>query len=250
MNLSSNSFISHNLIVSEIAVKSGDKEFKHDSEGYYTSLVQEALQELSFDTFFLEKEKVYDITEGCLKLELPSGAFNVKQIFGYSGSDCNPDTRRNIYYKRNFKNNISRDNWDNEDPFYKSRRNSNPPGNLYYCGITNGVIHLSSNCSLFQKVVVRFNGLIADIGDIPVIPIYFRQAVVDWAVSEAISVRIANNPHMTKEIGIWQAIMNRYENRLRMPYDGSWDKAMDRVKRMDSKAKEDFTEYIAKLDIG
>ena len=246
MNSSELSFLSHNLIMADIANKSGDKEFKWDSTGFYMGLMQEALQELSFDTFFLQVEKVFEIEEGCLKLTLPSGFFNVKEVFGYSGADCSPEAKKNIWYKSGFKNRMSRDDWNNDDPFYK-RRGNNPPGNLYYCGISNGVVHLSENCGSFSKVVVRANGLITDVGETPVIPMYFRQAVTDYCVVEALSTRIANNVQMTTEVSFWQAIMNRHNTRLTAQFTGSWDKAMERVKTMDTKSRRDLLEYFAKL---
>tara|TARA_R110000782_G_scaffold226792_1_gene313582 strand:- start:259 stop:1008 length:750 start_codon:yes stop_codon:yes gene_type:complete len=248
MNSSELSFHSHNLILADVANKSGDKEFKYDSPGHYMGLIQEALQELSFDTFFLEKEKVFDITEGCLKLTLPSGFFNIKQIFGYSGEDCNPQGKVNIYWKNNYKNKMARDSWANTgDPFHKNR-GSNPPGNLFFCGIYNGIVELSENCSSLSKVVVRASGLITDVGETPVIPMFFRQAVTDYCVTEALSTRIANNVHMNKEVPFWQAIMNRHEARLRKPFTGSWDRAQERVKIMDSKTREDLVEYFSRLD--
>lgn len=249
MNSSDLSFSSLNMILSDIATKSGDREFKYESEGYYTGLIQEALQELSFDTFFLEKEKVYELSDGCLILKMPIGYFNVKEIFGYTGSDCNPQNAKNIWWKDNYKNKLARDNYQNNgDPFFKNRGQSSPPGNLYFCGIVNGEIHLSESCKSFSKVVVRANGLITDVGETPIIPMFFRQAVTDYCVVEALSTRIAGNTHMTKEVAYWQSIMNRHDERLTRDYDGSWWKARNRVKIMDKKSKEDLKEYFSRLD--
>jgi hypothetical protein len=241
-------FKSHNFIQSEIATKSGDKEMKWDSPGFYTSLIQEALEELSFDTFFMEIDKVYDLKElgGCLELKMPPSTFNIRKIFGVHGNDCTYSSSRNIYWKKNYKNGISKDNWNNSDPFIPDR-GSNPPSNLYYCGIANGIIYLSKNCAGFDKIVVRMNGLITDHGDDPIIPSYFRQAVVDYGVVEALSTRIANNPG-TPEANTWATIMNRHDNRLNKPYDGSWEKARTRVKRMDTKSREDLREYMNKFN--
>ena len=269
--MNSSSFISHSLIVSEIAKKSGDKEFRFDSEGYYMSLVQEALQELSFDTFFLESEKIFEIKD-CLKFDLPSGFFNIRQIYLFSGPECDPTTATKVWWKRNFKNGISSDNWGNSgDPFYKNRSGSNvpgnsgftgnsnftnnpdvagrsnPPGNLFFCGISNGVIELSKNCKVFEKLSIRANGLITDIGDVPIIPIFFRQAVVDYGIVEALSIRMAENPS-DAAINVWQNILNRYNRRLTLQYEGSWEKARFRAKNIDSKIREDLHEYFAKLD--
>jgi len=260
--MNTSDFKSHNFIQSEVATKSGDRGFNHDSPGFYTSLIQEALEELSFDTFFLEVDKVYDLKElgGCLELKLPVGFFNVRKIFGANGNDCSYSSSRNIYWKNNYKKGIAKDNWNNDDPFIPNRggnprgsnvsypgRSGTPPSNLFYCGISNGMIYLSPNCSSFDKIVVRANGLITDHGDDPIIPIFFRQAVVDYCVVEALSTRIANNPGAV-ETATWSGIMNRHEVRLNKDYTGSWEKARTRAKRMDKKSKEDLREYMNKFN--
>ena len=247
MNHSSLSYISHKMISADASMKSGDKEFKYHPEGFYMSLIQEALQELSFDTFFLENEKVYDIGD-CLKFPMPEGAFNVREIYLYNGDQCNPSGKQNVYYKRNYHNRISMNNWKNDrDPFYpKSGREV--PSNLYYCGIRNGVIELSPNCKSFQKLVVRFNGLLCNIGEVPTIPMFFRQAVTDFVIVEALSARIAEMSEDPKKIQAWQFILNRHERKMMEPYTGSWETAQHRAKTLDRKMREDINEYHAKLN--
>lgn len=246
MNQSEESYISNDMIVSEIAKKSGDKEYKYESPGYYTSLVQEALTELSFDTFFLEKEKVYDITPGCLKYTLPSGFFNVREIYLINGDVCHPSAKQNVWWHRNYANGISKSTKNQNDPFFVNN-GKNPPSNLYFCGIRNGVIDLSQNCAGYQKLIVRANGLLCDIGDVPCIPSFFRSAVVDYGVVGALSIRIAEVADPAK-IQAWQYILNLHNQKLTRPYDGSWDKAMHRAKTMDRKSREDLKEYLAKFD--
>jgi len=246
--MDSASFVSLDLMLSEVAKRSGDPSFRHESEGYYKSLIREALNELSFDTYFYKEEKVYDLSDGCLKLELPAGAFNVREIYGFSGDSCTPSNSTNIYYKRNFSNGLSKDTWGNRnDPFHKNRGSQMPPGWLYYCGIVNGVIHLSSNCANFEKIAVRFNGVLGDVDGAPIIPMFFRQAVIDYVIVEALSIRIANTTDFQK-VNIWQSILNRHEARMNKPYTGSWDNARHRSKTMNKKAREDYKEYFARLD--
>lgn len=248
MNLSEESFLSPNLIVSEIAKRSGDAGFDYEPEAYYLSLVQEALQELSFDTLFLEREKTYKLEDGCLKLTLPSGAFNVLDIIGHGGDECNRTNSTPIWYKRNYRNGQSRDNWGNRnDIFHKRRGLQNPPGDIYFCGIANGVVHLSPSCGIFPMVTVRFNGLLADVGDKPLVPSFFKMAVLDYCIVEALSIRIAET-NDDKMVSKWQFILGRHEMRKEKPYTGSWENARYRVKRMDSKTQEDYKEYFARLD--
>ena len=88
------------IIVSDIANKSGDREFRLDSKGYYMAVIQEAMQELSIDTLYHECEKVFELENGCLKLEMPAGAFNLREVYAYSGTDCDPKHAQKIWWKR------------------------------------------------------------------------------------------------------------------------------------------------------
>lgn len=241
------SLVPLNIILSDIATKTGDREFRMDSEGYYKAIIQEAMQELSIDTLFSEQDKVYDLEDGCLKLDLPSGAFNVIEIFGFSGDECNTDRAQKIWWKRGYRNNIARDNWQNSrEPFYKNRGSSNTPNNLFYCGISNGVVHLSSNCKNFEKIMIRYNGLMGDIGEEPIVPIFFRQAIVDYSVVQVLLTRIASNP-TDKALSVWQFIYGTHETRLNRPYTGSWEKALHRSRTMDTKSRNDLKEYFSRL---
>lgn len=247
MNHSSESYISHNLIIADASMKSGDPEFKHNPRGFYVSLVQEALQELSFDTFFLVKSKTFDIEDGCLKFTMPEGLFNPRETYVHNGTDCNPIGRRNVYWKRNYFNKLSKNNGTNDgDPFMP--KGGGISVNTFYCGIRNGVIELSPNCKGFKKFTLVANGLLCNVGDTPTIPMFFRQAVTDYVVVEALSTRIANANDDPKKLQAWQIIMNRFEQKLKTPYTGSWETAQYRVKTMDKKSREDMNEYHSRLD--
>ena len=123
MNLSEESFITPNFIISEIAKKSGDPGFEWDSEGEYLTIVQEALTELSMDTFFLEVSKTFELKDGCLQLTLPSGFFNVRKVYGHSSQECVVEDSQNIYFKTNYRNGFSRNTGkNNRDPFFIQRK--------------------------------------------------------------------------------------------------------------------------------
>lgn len=249
MNLSEESFISPNFIVSEIAKKSGDSSFEFDTKGEYLTIVQEALTELSFDTYFLEVHKTFELEEGCSKLTLPSGFFNVKKIYGHNSEECIISNSENIWFKTNYRNGMSRNTGrGSEDPFFLNRGGVNKdPHHLYYCGMANGVIHLSPSCSKFNHITVFANGLVADIGDSPVVPSFFRQAVIDYGVVNIITARIAGAKE-NDMISKWQFTYNHHKERLDKEYDGSWAKAEYRVKNMDRKAREDYKVYFERLN--
>lgn len=258
--MNSSDFISPDVIIAEIANKSGDKAFEYASPNEYGISVQEALSELAFDSFFFKDEKIFIIDPSCLTLELPEGAFNIREIFGYSGDDCAPTGKVNIWSKSEYKNGLSKNDWTNKgDPFIKNegtvvrapnsrveRASGGPPSNLYFAGFSNGKIYLSPNCANLQKVVVRFNSSGAKIGDKPTIPTFFKTAIIDYCVSQVLTTRMANNP-VNPALNSWVMIMNIYNTRLNKDYTGSWDKAKTRAKNLDKKYRQDLKEYFAKM---
>ena len=91
MDLSPQNFVSVNEILADVIKVVKDDSFKLNSKGWYTSQIQQSLEELSFDTFFDEQHQAFDMPEN-LRLELPKGSFNLRQIFVFNGSECTPAT--------------------------------------------------------------------------------------------------------------------------------------------------------------
>jgi len=241
------SLVPLDIIISDIAKKSGDPDFEFESRGSYIALIQEAMQELSIDTFYYEQEENFEIKDGCLQIPMPSGAFNLREIYGFFGTECKPNNSQKIWWKRNYKNNIASDNWGNSgSPYYKNRGDANPPGNLFFAGLSNGVIYLSPSCKQFDQIQLRYNGLMGDISDTPIIPIIFRQAIVDYCVVQAITTRITINP-THQAMSAWQFAFSVHNDRLNKPYTGSWDSARHRAKTMDTKSRNDFKEYLSNI---
>lgn len=267
MNFTRQSFVTSNEILADVLKIVGDSDFRTNSKGYYISQIQQALEELSFDTYFDERNESFDVPEN-LRLELPEGSFNLKQVYLFRGDDCNFGSKSQIvYHKRNFINDatgsnyVARDKYKNDDLFYKSRNqghrndhgdrsSGNDRGginNLYFYGIQQGVVMLSGSCRNFEKIMLVYNGMGAAIGDIPVIPNFFRQAVKDYVAMAALGAKIAENVGRP-EFNQWQSIQNGIERSLNKPYDGSWAKAEHRAKNLDSKHREDLKEYLSSMD--
>ncbi len=274
MNISNHNLISPNEILSDVLVEVMDEGFKDHSRGYYVSQIQQALEELAFDTMFDERTEFVDVPDN-LRLEMPKGAFNIRQLYLIKGDKCDIANSQIVYWKRNYYTNgngyLSRDKVNNgNDPFYPSRgysnqkdylssasgRSNNIKGrrynsnigisNLYYFNIQNGMIMLSSNSTNFNKLAIVFNGTGVDIGEAPFIPGLFRQAIKGWVVDKALKVKIAKSSNA--EINKWQLLYTINQKELRDPFRGTWNEAQYRAKTMDSKEREDLKEYIGRLN--
>lgn len=254
MNFSKHDFVSTNEILADALKLIGDVDTKINSKGWYVSQIQQALEELSFDTFFHDVEKDFDLPEN-LRLDMPKGAFNIQQIYLYNGNVCHVNGRVNVYHKKSFindrsgQNYVARDNYSNyNDRFHKNRSMiDNSPTNVFFYGIQNGVIMFSPNCTGFQRVKVIYNGIHTDIGEAPVVPNYLRQAVKTKVVVDGLQSRLASligSPEYNQVLSLY----NLHEAKLNHPYDGEWVKAERRVKTLDRKQKQDIKEYFQAMN--
>jgi hypothetical protein len=256
MDLSPHNFVSVDEILSDVLKLVNDSSFKLNSKGWYTSQIQQALEELSFDTFFDERNESFDIPDN-LRLDMPRGAFNLRQGYLFNGDNCVIENSVPIYSKRNFINSNSGNGYVANDKFYNGNdrfhmnrgqapRDKKDPSNLYFFGMQNGVIMLSESCRSFQKIMLVYNGVMTDIGEVPIVPQFFRQAVKDWVSVKALEMKL-NDVVATNEYSHWNNLYNRYENSLNKPYDGSWAKAEHRSKQMNAKERQDIKMYFQRM---
>lgn len=258
MDISPHNFVSPDEILADVLKLVKDSDHKLNSEGWYLSQIQQALEELSFDTFFQKINYSVKIPDN-LRIDLPKGAFNLRELYLFNGSTCDIGSSVVVYRKRNFINGksgngyVARDTWSNSrDPFHTKRgvdndTKRNTPNNLRFFSIQNGEIMLSENCRGFENVMIVSNGVMADIGDVPFVPQFFRQAVKDWVSVKALEEK-AEDKIGTNEYGHWANMLARYEAKMNQPYTGSWAKAEYRAKQLNAKDRQDYKEYFTRLN--
>lgn len=276
MNFSAANFITPEQILADVLKFVDDEGFRLNSRGFYVSQMQQALQELSYDTFFDVQREAFDVPAD-LKLELPEGAFNIKQMYLFNGTVCNISTAQNVYHSRNYITDgngfVKRDrgNLNRNDPFYTPRSRTRDkhlddalngaPFNsrqiistggssiseLFFYGIQSGLIMFSQSATKFEKVLIVFNGTGGKIGDTPCIPQYLREAVKHFVIDVALLIAMAKREDVNRWIRL-HGINERKMKGTRREEEGSWYKAEIRVKSMDSKEQEDLKEYLSQLD--
>jgi hypothetical protein len=258
-------YISPDDILSIATVSAGDRDYKSLPKGLYMSLIQKAVEGLAIDTFFQELRESFDIPEN-LVLALPKGCFNVKNVYIFSGDECNIGQSHKVWWKRNYftkgQGYIANDKGNNaNDPFFDShnenlnyanknliRYNESSPNSRLFYNIQMGDLMLSSSCkSAGNKVHVHYNGTGGNIGEEPIIPVFIREAVEDYTIEAALRMRMANEPAQARN---WQALWNIYNERLHRPYEGSWAKAEYRVKTLNQSQREEMKEYFGRNSWG
>jgi hypothetical protein len=255
--MNQNDFVSVNHILAEVTSIVDDVELKSGfSTGWYTSRIQDALQELSFDTFFDKKTLDYEFPKESLALEIPKDIFNIREIYVYSGGCCTPQTSQRVYWKRQYNNNgkgegytsmiVDRENQANSDPFlpHTSRYSYGSfawDGVKYYANIQNGLMMFSSSCSSFHRVRIVANGMGGEVGDMPIIPRFFERAINDYVKLKFYDAMKAREPRKYRVL--WSdAYQELYDNQ-----NGSWNKARKRISSMDTWEKESLEEYISSM---
>lgn len=261
MDLSPHSFVSIDEILADVLKVVKDGSFKLNSKGWYTSQIQQALEELSFDTFFNEQNMSFDVPDN-LRLDMPKGAFNLRAIYLFNGSDCNIENSVNVYRKKNFINSKSGKGYVSHDKFYNGNdkfmsrrgiergsesRSDNRPLNVNYYAIQNGTIMLSDSCKSFQKVMIIYNGVMANIGEVPLVPSFFRQAVKDYVTILALETKMTDSIG-TNSYNHWANLKAKYENSKNHPYDGTWIKAERRSKTLNNAERRDIKEYLTRFN--
>jgi len=253
MDLSPHNFVSIDVILSDVLKIVKDGSFKLNSKGWYTSQIQQALEELSFDTFFSELNADFDVPEN-LRLDMPKGAFNLRAIYLFNGDECNIETSVNVYIKGNFINSKSGNGYVARDKFYNgedkfhihrganksgdSRSDVRPLGVNFYA-IQNGMIMLSESCRKYQRVMLVYNGIMSDIGEAPLVPQFFRQAVKHYVLCPALETKMTDKV-ATAEYNHWARLKQGYEAKKDHPYDGSWVKAERRAKTLNNAERRDI----------
>ncbi len=267
MDISPHNYVSVNAILADVLKTVKDGSFKLNSKGWYTSQIQQALEELSFDTFFDEQNQSFDLPDN-LRLDMPKGSFNLRAIYLFNGDNCDIGKSVNVYYKRNFINSVdgrgyvAHDKYYNGNDPYHIRRgarrgevdsptsnadNRLDPKNAHFYAIQNGTIMLSENCKRFQKVMLVYNGIMADIGDTPIVPQLFRQAVKTFVLIPALVEKMTDTIG-TNEYNHWALLSNKNEAKHNHPYDGTWVKAERRSKQLNNAIRRDIKEYLTKMN--
>jgi hypothetical protein len=264
MDISKHSFVTVNEILSDVLKQVDDERYEINSRGYYISLVQQALEGLAFDTFFDIKHEDFEFPKDELRLEMPIGSFNVRHIYIYNGDKCVISNAQKVWWKRHYYpakkgNGYFADNRGNNsrDPFFPSNnfnvRDANgliispsqqsTVDHSYYYNIQNGEIMFSSACRTFSKVHVEFNGTGCEIGDLPIIPMFLREAVQDFTTEATLRIRMAR-PDGKQWGGLWQIYAKRLNRDTEYGLGtGSWQRASYRVKTLSASKRADFGEY-------
>ena len=265
MEYSAKDLISPRDVLSEVLVYTGEQRYENVTKGFIVSQMNKCMRALSYHTFFDERHMFFNMPSNAT-IEIPSGVFNIRNIYIYNGDECNVGKNtKNVYWKRDYFTNkgtveFAKNTGQNEDdPFYQTYYNSRLSGgrrsdgslgsgvsdNLYFYGEANGNIMLSPNCLAFSKVMIEFNGIWEIDESKETIPLVFQEVLVDWCTESVLRAKVMINPNAFISLHRDSVMRLGYKPET---FDGSWYKAKKLVTQMGSKAKEDLKEYLTRLN--
>lgn len=240
----------------------GDREHKSLPRSFYHVLIQQAFEKLALHTFFDEKRANIPL-DGKLVHALPTDCFNVKNVYIFTGTICDITSSRIVWWKRNYFTEgvgyIANDKGRNfRDPFYSThetgihnygnqltvRDGGIEVNNALFYNFQMGNIMLSSSClGAGQNLHIHYNGTGCPIGEAPIIPIYLREVMEDYVITEALLARMANDK---SDVRIWQTLYNTHSAKLNTPYTGSWARAETLILSMNSSQRSQLYEYLGR----
>lgn len=254
--MNSNDFVSADHILAEVTQALDDKDFRRGfSKGWYMSRIQDALQELAFDTFFDTVTIDKKFPNETLAMEMPENAFNIREIHLFNGACCSPTTSQVVHWKRQYNNKGAGDGYTSKikdlgekgysDPFLPDHYHFNSSyyyvGTKFYANVQNGTIMFSRDCRAYTHVRLVINGMGTAIGDKPIIPRFFERAINDYIEERFYNAMKGREPRK------YRALWSDAKNNLNDPRDGSWKKARMRISSMDSWQRESLEEYISSM---
>lgn len=242
MQFSNSNMVSVEQILSDVLRLVDDEPMRKFSKGYYTSLIQQSLEKLSFHTYMTKQIEYFDYAT---QIDIPANCWNVREVYLYNGDCCDISTAQNVWWKRNYRGNaanrVTKNTVDNFIAPYSYE------DNVFYYNADGGKIYFSSACAGYEKVMVVFNGIQSPIGTTPIIPIQLRQTVIDMVVIEAFA-RLKSRLNNPKEAQMYRALYSDAYQRLYDKATGSWWTAINFANSMDTHSRQALLEYLSKAN--
>jgi hypothetical protein len=261
--MDSGAFIEPREIRFMAAGMAGDKEFKVIPKGFYTTLIQEAFNELNMSSLFMPGRKDYDDTvdewKTTLTMELPEDCISVDDVYVFNGDKCGIHNSQQVHHKRNYYTEgngyIANNKGHNGSDPYMQRTSAldknmirvdseSRPNNLLFFNIEGNRLMVSSSCKSWNKIHIKYRSTGGPMMDAPIIPLFYKSAIQDYVIESAFRYRMANEPSLIMQ---WSKLQQTYAIRLdKDGYNGSWHKAVMLSKSMSQAKLQDLKTYLGK----
>lgn len=253
MNFSYSDLASIESVLADAILFVGDPSMRMLTKGFYVRQAKRGLDELGFETFFSEQYQDIEMPSN-LRLEMPSGAWNLRDVFVFNtyipGDDtnqcCEIMTPQRVFHKSNFlsrgagRGYTARNKTGQDDNFITPF--SSDTTQLFY-NVQNGLIMLSDACSAYQYIRIVYNGTPSSIDKTNMIPPFAKNAITAYVVERALYALKLRDPRY--RVAWADSKVDLYGQPSRFT-SSKWDEAKYRLKSMDKKHRDDLAEYLSR----
>lgn len=256
-------YVTPESLIFNAAGFAGDTKHEYLPRGFYMALIRDAFQQLNMSSKFSEQRVSFPVPQNHLTIALPEDCFDVENVYMYSGTTCDFNVTKKVYWKRHYytegQGYVANDKWDNRnDPYFENHSSRDldtriadnlkreaVPSTLLYYNIQMGNLMLSSSCrSAGNMVHIQYRGTGIKAMDAPIIPIYFKAAIEDYITEAALRFRMANEPEKAK---VFIYLQQLYEKRLdKEGMRGSWHEAVFLAKTMNDSQRNELNDYLSR----
>lgn len=241
--------VSPDEIISDVSMMVVDEPMKDFSYGYYMSQVQQALSELAFDTLFDEQEVTTPVPRTGI-LSIPPGLVNLESMYLFNGNNCGASGVQKVWYAVNYFRHggtMFKDQrgMNGSDPIMEDTTSN--AATMFYYGRRHGEFHFSDACIGYENILIKYRGMGCNIGDQPIIPHEFRQAVKNYVAMACLQIRRAQDPLRWREV---HNDIKRDHFGGNGNFDvGTWKQAMRRMQDVDMGTRDDMGKYLSNLSL-
>lgn len=252
--MTQNDLIKLEAVLAEILVDINDEELRTGfSKGWFISRVQEALEEISFVSFYkkITKDIIdYSWEESGYIVDYPDGCFNVREIYLFNGDCCEIETSVPVVWKRLYNRTGKKvggtalvvEGGANNNPIYQGGGSKT----FFYANLVDSTIHFSDGCSAYNGIRIVYNGVDVMYGETPRIPIFLRRYVRDYVLERYYFAMLARDRSFTNLWKISDESLNGDGSRRKR---GSLHNAKKFVSSMNTFEKQSLMTYLTQPNI-
>jgi hypothetical protein len=246
MDINPNNFLAINEILSDVLVHIDDEPNSKLTPGYCRAQVKMGLDALGFEMPFIEVTNDYPIPSD-LKLDMPSGCYNLNSINIYAGTPDAVGYTENVYWRKgvhtrgaNTGVTANVNQYNVTDPFCRVALGYQAK---YYFSVQNGILILSDDCSNFDYARLTYNGIPSgSLDEVKMIPPEAREALILYAVEKcAASLKLRDNKYRIVQLDA-ASQLDRYG------LNGAWHNTKMLLLKLDRKKLHDVILYNSKLN--
>ena len=246
MDVNYNNFLSINEVLADVLVALNDENMRMLTPGFYRAQVKYGLDELGFDTFFLDQVVDLPVPDD-LRVPMPAGVYNMKSMHLYTGEPCDVRYMDNVYWKKGFVTMGARNGYTANrvegnitDPYIKT---TYLRSGRYWFNVQNGIIMLSDSCAAYDYIRIVYSGIPSkSLDEVRMIPPEVRKALVLWVIEKCSSYLKSQSP-MFRQLQLDAA--NQLDE---YGFNGAWHEAKRRLYTLDKKKLRDSLIYNAEMN--